>query len=239
MSTRRWSTSLRGIGRQRWGHIRGSAAAALTAAAEYARKTGQGLGEKSFDELSKIPGWLASDSSFGGGSNLFRLFQPQKRRGLFRFAVSFLIKSWPKRLAMWLGVFWLDILVGLTPLAGVAVISGRPWPLAMLSAVAAITTLVFTATAVPAVMRRVRAPWAGPAIALAPIAFAVFQGWRLRSGEFAVAVALAVVSIFAGLLFAVVAGVFIRLRRFPTLHFGFCTGAVPPDPTRPSHWSTG
>src|SRR3954471_13069354 len=74
----------------------GALAATLTAAAEYARKTGRGLGTRAFDELSKIPGWLSGDSDFRGSSNLFRLFQPQPgTRGLFQFAVSFLIKSWP------------------------------------------------------------------------------------------------------------------------------------------------
>src|SRR5262249_50761875 len=141
--------------------------------------------------LSKIPAWLAGDSSSGGGSNLFRLFQPQDgTRGLFRFAVSFLIKSWPKRLAMWFGVFWLEVVLGLTPLAGLAVISGRPWTLALLSLIAAVATLVVTVTAVPAVMRRFRAPWPNPVVALAPIALAILQAWRLASPEFAIAVAL-------------------------------------------------
>src|SRR5262245_46079140 len=75
----------------------GALAAALTAAAEYARQTGKGSGEGAFDELSRIPAWLAGDSPFGGGSNLLRLFQPRpETRGLFRFGLGFLIKSWPE-----------------------------------------------------------------------------------------------------------------------------------------------
>ena len=212
----------------------GALAAALTAAAEYARKTGRGLGPSAFNELSKIPGWLATDSPFGGGSNLFRLFQPQPQtRGLFQFAASFLIKSWPKRLLLWFGVFWVEIVLGLAPLVGLALVSGRPWHLGLLCLVGAFATLLLAATAVPAVMRRFRAPWPVPVVTFAPVALAMFYAWRFGSATFAIAVTLGVLSIFAGVLLSVTIGVAIRLRRIPSLHFGFCTGAASPEPNRP------
>jgi hypothetical protein len=92
----------------------GALAAALKAAAEYARQTGKGAAERAFDELSKIPDWLARDSPFGAGSNLMRLFQPQPGTGgLFWLGLSFLVKSWPKRLIMWFSALWLETLIGL------------------------------------------------------------------------------------------------------------------------------
>src|SRR5438128_8312773 len=73
----------------------GAIAAALTAAAEFARRTGAIGGRDPFGEVAKIPGFLAADSAAGGGSNLFRLFQPQPRlRGLFKFLTAFLLKGW-------------------------------------------------------------------------------------------------------------------------------------------------
>jgi predicted acylesterase/phospholipase RssA len=105
----------------------GALAAALTAAAEYSRHTGKGLGDKAFGELAKIPGWLASDSEFGGGSNLFRLFQPQKGlEGLYRFATGFLLKGVGNRVAAWVRWLWPELIAGLLPLAAfVAILACR------------------------------------------------------------------------------------------------------------------
>src|ERR1700694_5223429 len=160
----------------------GALAAALTAAAEYARQTGRGLGAGAFDELSTIPKWLADNSPFGGGSNLLQLFQPQPGTGgLFRFGLSFLIKSWPKRLITWLRVLWLEILIGWSPLAGLAILSGRPMELILLSIAAVVATVALTGTLVPIAVRKFRAPWPGPVIALFPTAAAVVWGWRVAS----------------------------------------------------------
>jgi predicted acylesterase/phospholipase RssA len=91
----------------------GAIAASLTAAAEYARRKGN---EKAFDALAGIPKWLGENSKFGQGSNLFALFQPQpETKGLFEFAVAFLVKSWSKRILSWLSLFWIEILVGIIP----------------------------------------------------------------------------------------------------------------------------
>ena len=93
----------------------GAIAASLTAAAEYARQTGQGSPHP-FDEIGKVPGWLGADSEAGGGSNLFHLFQPQpEMRELFNFAVSFLVSGPGRRIWCWAQVFWLEVLLGLLP----------------------------------------------------------------------------------------------------------------------------
>ena len=218
----------------------GALAATLTAAAEYARQTAQGFGGRAFDELFKIPNWLASDSPFGGGSNLLRLFQPQPgTRGLFRFGLGFLIKSWPKRLITWFSALWLEILVGWAPVAGLASISERPSLLVLLSTAAAIGTAVLATTLVPIAVRRVRAPWPGPIIALTPTGVAVFFACRTGTVHFAVAVALGILAIFAGLVISVTTGLLIRVRRLSAHHFGLCTGFATPDPKRPVslvHW---
>lgn len=161
----------------------GALAAALTAAAEYSRQTGKGLGDKAFGELAQIPGWLASDSKFGKSSNLFALFQPQKGlEGLYRFATSFLLKGVGKRVVAWVRWLWPELIAGLLPLAAFVGI----------------------------------------------LACRADQLWRT-----AAAIALAIFVLLSGEFFAVSIGVLIRVRRFPTMHFGFCTGAAKPHPERP------
>ena len=51
----------------------GAIAAAVTAAAEYARVAGK---TNAFDEVNRLPDWLAGTSPDGKHSNLFHLFQP-------------------------------------------------------------------------------------------------------------------------------------------------------------------
>ena len=95
----------------------GAIAAAITAAAEYRRKNGEIV----FDEMNKIPDWLGEKSATGRGSNLFNLFQPQKRMaGLFRIAAAFLAYSGWRRVAMFAVAVWLDLLLGAA--SGIAVI---------------------------------------------------------------------------------------------------------------------
>jgi len=91
----------------------GAIAAALTAAAEYSRRAGN---PDAFNAVSEVPGWLGGASEYGTGSNLFSLFQPQSATtGLFKFATAFLITSWSRRILSWLSLFWLEIIVGITP----------------------------------------------------------------------------------------------------------------------------
>lgn len=93
----------------------GAIAATLTAAAEYARATNPDA-DNPFDAVGKVPAWLAADSPAGGGSNLFHLFQPQPgMKGLFRFATGFLMQGWLQRIFRWIGVFWIEILLGALP----------------------------------------------------------------------------------------------------------------------------
>jgi predicted acylesterase/phospholipase RssA len=93
----------------------GAIAATLTAAGEYARQKAPDPGDP-FDAIGKVPAWLAADSLSGGGSNLFHLFQPQPgMKGLFRFATGFLMQGWIRRIALWIRVLWVEILVGLLP----------------------------------------------------------------------------------------------------------------------------
>jgi predicted acylesterase/phospholipase RssA len=104
----------------------GAIAASLTAAAEFARRNGN---PDAFDKVAAVSGWLGTDS-YGTGSNLFSLFQPQpETKGLFQFAVAFLVKSWSKRISAWLSLFWPEIVLGLTPSVVLSLLASgtRPW----------------------------------------------------------------------------------------------------------------
>jgi predicted acylesterase/phospholipase RssA len=95
----------------------GAIAAALTAAAEYARKKDQGLGQDAFSKVGEVPGWLGDSSKVGSGSNLFNLFQPQpEMKVLFQLATAFLVQGWARRILLCGKALWLEILVGLIPL---------------------------------------------------------------------------------------------------------------------------
>src|SRR6266849_3116435 len=95
----------------------GAIAAALTAAAEYARTQGRSV----FDDLSRIPAWLGGKQPSQRDSNLFNLFQPQPAvRNLFRIAAALLIKGWGPRLVKLSAALWLDLILGALP--GVAII---------------------------------------------------------------------------------------------------------------------
>jgi len=73
----------------------GAIAAALTAAAEYGRRKGL----DSFTAVKEVPEWLGKSSEKKAGSNLFSLFQPQKRmKVLFRLATAFLYRDGRKEL---------------------------------------------------------------------------------------------------------------------------------------------
>jgi len=74
----------------------GAIAAALTAAAEYARRQGR----DAFGDIAQVPGWLGAPSKFAAGSNLLNLFQPQRQlRVPFRLATAFLVQGWLRLLA--------------------------------------------------------------------------------------------------------------------------------------------
>lgn len=76
----------------------GAIAAALTAAAEYARKSGRGGG---FARLASLPQWLAGTTS-GGGSRLLSLFQPSDETApLFALATAYVETpgSWRRKSA--------------------------------------------------------------------------------------------------------------------------------------------
>jgi predicted acylesterase/phospholipase RssA len=95
----------------------GAIAAALTAAAEYARKKDQGLGRGAFTKVGEVPGWLGDSSKVAAGSNLFNLFQPQRgMKVLFKLATAFLVQGWARRILLCGKALWLEILVGLIPL---------------------------------------------------------------------------------------------------------------------------
>jgi predicted acylesterase/phospholipase RssA len=90
----------------------GAIAAALTAAAEYARRKGKA---NAFEDVAKVSTWLGN-SDFGKDSNLLSLFQPQDgMKGLFKFSVAFLVTSVSKRFFSWLTLFWLEIIIGIVP----------------------------------------------------------------------------------------------------------------------------
>jgi hypothetical protein len=90
----------------------GAIAAALTAAAEYARRKGP----DTFREVGEVPGWLGCPSKSASGSNLLYLFQPQRAlRVLFRLATAFLLQGWLRRAVRFAQALWFEILVGLFP----------------------------------------------------------------------------------------------------------------------------
>ncbi len=89
----------------------GGIAAALTAAAELARRQGRNV----FPELAEVPAFLGADAPKpASGSNLFNLFQPQPAmKGLFHFATAFLLKGFIPRAVAVIRVLWFEILLGL------------------------------------------------------------------------------------------------------------------------------
>jgi predicted acylesterase/phospholipase RssA len=79
----------------------GAIAAAVAAAAEYARAGGR---PDAFEEVDKLPEWLGGTSPDGKHSNLFHLFQPQRAfRGLYTTAMGAMGKSGAKK---WLAIIW-------------------------------------------------------------------------------------------------------------------------------------
>lgn len=93
----------------------GAIAAALTAAAECARRKGHDV----FSKVAEVPGWLGDESEFAAGSNLLNLFQPQRKlRVLFRLATAFLVQGWTKRALRCARALWVEMLLGLIPLFG-------------------------------------------------------------------------------------------------------------------------
>jgi predicted acylesterase/phospholipase RssA len=83
----------------------GGIAAALTAAAELARRQGRNV----FPDLAEVPKFLGSPSPHGNSSTLFTLFQPQPAmRRLFRLAIAFLRESKLGIVAGVLGVLWVE-----------------------------------------------------------------------------------------------------------------------------------
>ena len=108
----------------------GANAAALTAAAEFSRRKGNA---NAFTAVADVPNWLGGNSKYGRGSNLFSLFQPQpSTSGLFKFATAFLVTSWSRRILSWLTLFWVEIVVGITPGLILVILrpgsSGGAWP---------------------------------------------------------------------------------------------------------------
>lgn len=78
----------------------GAIAAAVTAAAEYARASGR---IAAFDEVDQLPGWLGGTSQDKKHSNLFHLFQPQQAlAGLYAVATAGLGKSGTRK---WIAIF--------------------------------------------------------------------------------------------------------------------------------------
>jgi predicted acylesterase/phospholipase RssA len=88
----------------------GGIAAALTAAAELARRQGRNV----FPELAKVPAFLGADAPKpASGSNLFNLFQPQPgMKGLFHVATAFLLQGFGPVVGAVLRVLWLESLLG-------------------------------------------------------------------------------------------------------------------------------
>src|SRR5262249_885488 len=90
----------------------GAIAAALTAAAEYARRQGR----DAFKDIGEVPGWLGAPSKFADGSNLLNLFQPQRElRVPFRLATAFLVQGRLRRAARCAEALWLEIVMGMIP----------------------------------------------------------------------------------------------------------------------------
>jgi len=101
----------------------GGIAAALTAAAELARRQGRNV----FPELAKVPGFLGGDAPKpASGSNLFNLFQPQPAmKGLFHIATAFLLQGWARRFGVIFRVLWLEFFIGIAP---AVVLTYLAWP---------------------------------------------------------------------------------------------------------------
>ena len=86
----------------------GGIAAALTAAAELARRQGRNV----FPELAQVPAFLGADSQQGSGSNLFNLFQPQPgMKGLYHCATAFLLKGIFPIVRAVLRVLWFETIL--------------------------------------------------------------------------------------------------------------------------------
>jgi predicted acylesterase/phospholipase RssA len=134
----------------------GAIAATVTAAAELARRQGKDV----FDEVAQIPGWLGKRMDKGRGSNLLHLFQPQAgMKGLFRFATGFLVAGGWRRVGIWCGVLWLEILVGVLPAAALLYLAAEAtgWRLALAVALALVIGIAGVAvTAVAGLLLRVR-----------------------------------------------------------------------------------
>src|SRR6266480_121609 len=79
----------------------GAIAAAVAAAAEYARAGGR---PDAFEEVDKLPKWLGGISPDGKHSNLFHLFQPQRGlRRLYAVATAGLGRVGARK---WLAIIW-------------------------------------------------------------------------------------------------------------------------------------
>jgi predicted acylesterase/phospholipase RssA len=90
----------------------GAIAAALTAAAEYARRNGR----DAFSEVGKVSNWLGEKCESASGSNLLNLFQPQREmRVVFRLATALLVKGRLRRAFLFAQALWFEILLGLVP----------------------------------------------------------------------------------------------------------------------------
>ena len=91
----------------------GAIAASLGAAAQYSRNHGV---SDAFKAVAEVPGWLGKDSEARKGTNLFWLFQPSpETASLFKLATSLLVPGWIAKLAAWISVLWLEIILGLLP----------------------------------------------------------------------------------------------------------------------------
>lgn len=102
----------------------GGIAAALTAAAELARREKRDV----FRELVDVPQWLGADSKEAGGSNLFNLFQPQpSMRVLFRVATAFLRPGWGPTLRAIVRILWLEFLIGIAPAVALVAFAWQGW----------------------------------------------------------------------------------------------------------------
>jgi predicted acylesterase/phospholipase RssA len=129
----------------------GAIAAALTAAAEYARKKDHGLGQDAFTKVGEVPGWLGDSSKVAPGSNLFNLFQPQpEMKVLFKLATAFLVQGWARRILLCGKALWLEILLGLIPLSALfyVVSTGNHWRFALSILLGAFVGIAGIATAV-------------------------------------------------------------------------------------------
>jgi predicted acylesterase/phospholipase RssA len=110
----------------------GAIAAALGAAAQYARNLGKAT---AFDAVAQVPAWLGAKSAAGKGTNLFSLFQPSAATtALFDLATSLLVPGWIPKLEAWASVLWLELALGLLPGALLAYLAWHDpsWPLGIL-----------------------------------------------------------------------------------------------------------